>query len=257
MRAILFAGLTFLYAPIIILVVYSFTSSKLVTVWAGFSTQWYSALFNNKAMMEAATVSLQVAVISASIACVLGTMASLALRDSFKGKRLFEAGLAAPLILPEVILALSLMLFFTGLGVDKGIFTIILAHSTFTLCFVTLVVSARLKSLDKTLEEAARDLGATPFQAFMRVTLPQILPAIIAGWLLAFTLSLDDLIIASFTSGPGATTLPMRIYSQARLGITPEMNALSTLILGAVTTLVITASLLMNMARPVDVKLRP
>lgn len=246
MRIILSAGLIFLYAPIIILVIYSFTSSKLVTVWGGFSTEWYGKLLTNKVMLESAVISLKIAFISATFASILGTLASFSLRDKFKGKKLLEASLAAPLILPEVILALSLMLFFTSIGLNKGILTVILAHTTFTLSFVTLIVSARLNSFDFSQEEAARDLGATPLQAFIRVVLPQILPTIIAAWLLAFTLSLDDLIIASFTSGPGASTLPMRIYSQAKLGITPEINALSTILIGAITIIILISSFLIN-----------
>jgi len=238
-------GMAFLYLPILILVVYSFNESKLVTVWGGFSTKWYGELFRNEAFLAAAWVTLRVALISATVATVLGTLAAYALvrAGRFRGRTLFSGMIYAPLVMPEVITGLSLLLLFISIGFDRGITTIILAHITFGMCFASVVVSSRLVAFDASLEEAACDLGCTPVQAFFSVTLPVIAPAIVAAWLLAFTLSLDDLVIASFTSGPGATTLPMKIYSQVRLGVTPEINALSTLLIGFVSLGVIAASL--------------
>jgi putrescine transport system permease protein len=239
-------GFAFLYLPMIILVIYSFNASKLVTVWAGFSTVWYGELFRNEAMLDAAWVTVQVAVLSSTIATVLGTMAAYALirAGRFTGRTLFSGMIFAPLVMPEVITGLSLLLLFIGIGLDRGIVTIVLAHTTFAMCYVSVVVSSRLVSFDRSLEEAALDLGASPFEAFRLVTLPIIAPAVISGWLLAFTLSLDDLVIASFTSGPGATTLPIKIFSAVRLGVSPEINALSTIMIGLVTLGVITASLI-------------
>ncbi len=238
-------GFAFLYVPILILVVYSFNSSRLVTVWAGFSTKWYGKLFNNEQFLDAALVTLKVGIASSCIATVLGTIAALVMvrGGKFRGRTLFSGMIYAPLVMPEVITGLSLLLLFIALGVDRGVFTIVLAHATFSMCYVSVVVSSRLVSFDESLEEAALDLGCTPFDAFKSVTLPIIAPAVISGWLLAFTLSLDDLVIASFTTGPSATTLPIKIYSAVRLGVSPEINALSTLLIGAVTIGVIVASL--------------
>lgn len=238
-------GFAFLYLPMIILIVYSFNSSRLVTVWAGFSTQWYVSLFQNQAFLDAAWVTIKVAIASSTIATVLGTMAAYVLvrGGRFMGRTLFSGMIYAPLVMPEVITGLSLLLLFIGIGLDRGIFTIILAHTTFSMCFVSVVVSSRLVSFDKSLEEAALDLGCSPFDAFRLVTLPIIAPAVISGWLLAFTLSLDDLVIASFTAGPSATTLPIRIFSAVRMGVSPEINALSTIMIGIVTIGVITASI--------------
>ncbi len=235
----------FLYLPILLLIIYSFNESKLVTVWGGFSTKWYGELLRNEQFLDAAWVTLKVAVISSTIATVLGTMAALVLvrAGRFIGRTLFSGMIYAPLVMPEVITGLSLLLLFIAAGVDRGATTIILAHATFSMCYVSVVVSSRLVTFDRSLEEAARDLGCTPWDAFFSVTLPIIAPAVIAGWLLAFTLSLDDLVIASFTSGPGATTLPMRIYSAVRLGVSPEINALSTILIGLVSIGVIAASL--------------
>lgn len=239
-------GFAFLYVPMIILIVYSFNKSKLVTVWAGFSTKWYGELLSNQAMLDAAWVTIKVAVISSSIATILGTMAAYVMvrAGRFHGRTLFSGMIYAPLVMPEVITGLSLLLLFIGLNVDRGVMTIVLAHTTFSMCYVSVVVSSRLVSFDQSLEEAALDLGCSPFQAFRLVTLPIIAPAVISGWLLAFTLSLDDLVIASFTSGPAATTLPMKIWSSVRLGVSPEINALSTLMIVVVTVGVITASLI-------------
>lgn len=238
-------GFAFLYLPILILVVYSFNESKLVSVWAGFSTKWYGELFRNEAMLEAAWVTLRVAVISSTLATVLGTMAAIVLvrQGRFLGRTLFSGMIYAPLVMPEVITGLSLLLLFIGIGLDRGVLTIVLAHTTFSMCYVSVVVSSRLVTFDRSLEEAALDLGASTWEAFRLVTLPIIAPAVISGWLLAFTLSLDDLVIAQFTSGPSATTLPMKIWSSVRLGVSPEINALSTILIGLVTIGVISASL--------------
>ncbi|MBT6190130.1 MAG: ABC transporter permease subunit [Tateyamaria sp.] len=238
-------GFVFLYVPMLILVIYSFNKSKLVTVWAGFSTKWYSELLANDAFLDAAWVTVKVAVLSSSIATVLGTMAAYVLvrGGRFFGRTLFSGMIYAPLVMPEVITGLSLLLLFIGMGLDRGVLTIVLAHTTFSMCFVSVVVSSRLMTFDNSLEEAALDLGASPLDAFRLVTLPIIAPAVISGWLLAFTLSLDDLVIASFTSGPSATTLPMKIWSSVRLGVSPEINALSTILIAMVTIGVVAASL--------------
>ncbi len=229
-------GFAFLYLPILILIVFSFNESRLVTVWGGFSTRWYVALFSNQQLIDAAWVTLRVALVSATVATALGTIAGFALARfaRFRGRTLFTAMIYAPLVMPEVITGLSLLLLFVSLDWDRGYWTVTIAHTTFSMAFVAVVVQARLVGFDRTLEEAAMDLGATPFKTFFVVTLPLIAPALVAGWLLAFTLSLDDLVIASFTSGPGATTLPMRIYSQVRLGVTPEINAVSTILIAVV-----------------------
>src|SRR3954465_136298 len=239
-------GFAFLYLPIVILIVFSFNASRLVTVWGGFSTKWYVSMFSNKGLMDAAWVTMRVGVISASFATVLGTLAAITLvrYTRFRGRVLFSGMVFAPLVMPEVITGLSLLLLFVAVGLDRGFLTVTLAHITLTMCFVAVVVQSRLVSFDRSLEEAALDLGATPLKAFLSVTLPLILPAVAAGFLLAFTLSLDDLVIASFTSGPGATTLPMRIYSQVRLGVTPEINAASTLLIGVVTLGVLATTLI-------------
>ncbi len=243
-------GFAFLYLPMIILIIYSFNESKLVTVWAGFSTKWYGELLRNEAFLDAAWVTLRVAVVSSTIATILGTMAAYVLvrAGRFIGRTLFSGMIYAPLVMPEVITGLSLLLLFIGIGLDRGIFTIILAHTTFSMCYVSVVVSSRLVSFDRSLEEAALDLGCTPMEAFRLVTLPIIAPAVISGWLLAFTLSLDDLVIASFTAGPSATTLPIKIWSSIRLGVSPEINALSTILIGIVTVGVISASLISKRA---------
>jgi len=244
--AALVLGFAFLYVPIILLVVYSFNASRLVTVWGGFSTQWYASLLQNQALLDAAWVTLRVALLSATAATVLGTLAAVTLvrRGRFLGRTLFSGMVTAPLVMPEVITGLSLLLLFVAIGFDRGFWTVTLAHTTFSMCFVAVVVQSRLLSFDMSLEEAALDLGAPPLKAFLLVTLPIILPAVAAGWMLAFTLSIDDLVIASFTSGPGATTLPMQIYSQVRLGVTPEINAVSTLMIGVVALVVLVTTAL-------------
>src|SRR5210317_37739 len=243
-------GFAFLYIPIVILVVYSFNKSKLVTVWGGFSPKWYGELLQNQAFLDAAKVTLQVGVVSSTLATILGTMAAFVIvrGGRFYGRTLFSGMIYAPLVMPEVITGLSLLLLFIGLGVERGVITIVLAHTTFSMCYVSVVVSSRLVSFDRSLEEAALDLGATPAEAFRLITLPIIAPAVISGWLLAFTLSLDDLVIASFTSGPGATTLPIKIFSAVRLGVSPEINALSTIMIAIVTVGVISASLISKRA---------
>ena len=238
-------GLAFLYLPIVILVIYSFNASRLVTVWGGWSLRWYTEFFNDRAMLDAAWMSLRVAAVSATIATVLGTLAAVALTrgERFRGRTLFSGMLYAPLVMPEVISGLSLLLLFVALDAGRGFWTVTIAHTTLTMCFVAVVVQSRLGSIDRSLEEAAMDLGCDPVRAFLSVTLPLILPSIAAGWMLAFTLSLDDLVIASFTTGPGATTLPMKIFSQVKFGVTPEINAISTILIAIVATGVLTASL--------------
>jgi putrescine transport system permease protein len=242
------AGLAFLYVPLFLLVIYSFNDSRLVTVWGGWSTRWYQGLLQNQALMDAAWVSLKVAAVAATIATVLGTLAAIALvrAGPFRGRTFFAGLVYAPLVMPEVITGLALLLLFVAIDFERGFWTVALAHVTFTMCFVAVIVQSRLLTFDGSLEEAALDLGATPTRAFFSVTLPVIFPAVAAGWLLAFTLSLDDLVIASFTAGPGNTTLPMRIYSQVRLGVTPEVNAISTVFIIVITAVVLTASLAMK-----------
>jgi putrescine transport system permease protein len=234
----------------VILVIYSFNESKLVTVWAGFSTKWYAELMQNEAFLNAAWVTIKVAVMSSTLATVLGTMAAYVIvrAGRFPGRTVFSGMIYAPLVMPEVITGLSLLLLFIGIGLDRGVLTIVLAHTTFAMCYVSVVVSSRLVSFDRSLEEAALDLGCSPWQAFRLVTLPIIAPAVISGWLLAFTLSLDDLVIASFTAGPSATTLPIKIFSAVRLGVSPEINALSTIMIAIVTVGVIGASLISKQA---------
>ncbi|WP_250995365.1 ABC transporter permease [Agrobacterium vitis] len=238
-------GFAFLYVPILILVIFSFNASKLVTVWGGFSLRWYQEIWQNDSLMDAAWVTLRVGIISASLGTVLGTMAALALVrfGRFRGRMLFSGMVYAPLVMPDVITGLSLLLLFVALNVDRGLMTITLAHTSFTMCYVAIVVQSRLVTFDRSLEEAALDLGCPPVKTFFRITLPLILPAVVSGWMLAFTLSLDDLVIASFTTGPGATTVPIKIYSQVRLGVTPEINAVCTILIAVVTLGVIIASI--------------
>jgi putrescine transport system permease protein len=238
-------GLAFLYLPIVILVIYSFNASQLVTVWGGWSLRWYAEFFNDQAMLAAAVMSLRVAAVSATLATLLGTLAAVALTrgERFKGRTLFSGMLYAPLVMPEVITGLSLLLLFVALGAERGFWTVTIAHTTLTMCFVTVIVQSRLGGLDRSLEEAAMDLGCDPVRAFASVTLPLIAPAIVAGWMLAFTLSLDDLVIASFTTGPGSATLPIRIYSEVRLGVKPEINAICSLIVGSIAIVIVAASL--------------
>jgi len=243
-------GFAFLYLPIVILVIYSFNDSKLVTVWGGWSTRWYVALFHNEAFMSSAWITLRVAALSATFATILGTMAAIVLvrAGRFSGRTVFSGMVYAPLVMPEVITGLSLLLLFVAIDIARGFWTITLAHTTLTMCFVAVVVQSRLVTFDRSIEEAALDLGCRPFKSFFLITLPIIAPAVISGWMLAFTLSLDDLVIASFTTGPGASTLPMRIYSSVRLGVTPEINAACTLLIAVVTVGVIIASIMTKRA---------
>lgn len=238
-------GLAFLYLPILILVIYSFNASRLVTVWGGWSLRWYREFLGDRAMIEASWMSLRVAVSSATIATLIGTLAAVALArgERFRGRTLFSGMLYAPLVMPEVITGLSLLLLFVALNAERGFWTVTIAHTTLTMCFVAVVVQSRLGSLDRSLEEAAMDLGCAPARAFLSVTLPLIAPAIAAGWMLAFTLSLDDLVIASFTTGPGSATLPIRIYSEVRLGVKPEINAICTLVIALIAVVIVIASL--------------
>ena len=234
--AALLFGFAFLYAPIALLVLYSFNASRLVTVWGGFSTRWYASLLENDQLIASAWISLRVALVSALIATIVGTCAAIALArfGRFAGRIAFSSMIYAPLVMPEVITGLSLLLLFVALDIPRGFWTVVVAHATLGMCFVAVVVHARLVTMDRSLEEAAMDLGCTPGGALRRVTLPLAAPAIVAGYGLAFILSIDDVVIASFTSGPGSTTLPMRIYSQVRLGVTPEINAISAILIGMV-----------------------
>lgn len=239
-------GFAFLYIPIGLLVLYSFNGSRLVTVWAGFSTRWYIELMRNDRIQEAALLSLSVAATSATLATLFGGLAGYAMGrlGRFRGRLVVAGLLAAPLVMPEVISGLSLLLLFVALGqaigwpTDRGFVTIVIAHASFTLAYVAVIVQARLRLLDPALDEAAADLGSPPWRSFFSVTLPLLAPALAAGWLLAFTLSLDDLVLASFTSGPGATTLPMVIYSSVRMGLSPQINALASLFILAAGLLV-------------------
>ncbi|HEV2303303.1 MAG TPA: ABC transporter permease subunit [Stellaceae bacterium] len=243
---ILALGFGFLYLPILLLIIYSFNASRLVTVWAGFSTRWYGALAHDDEFRRAALTSLEVAAMAATLALVLGTLAGLAMARfrHFCGRLLFAFMLMAPLVVPEVILGLSLLLFFVaaqdsvGWPAGRGVLTITIAHATFGASFVSVLVRAQLARFDRALEEAALDLGARPATVLWRITLPGIRPALVSGWLLAFTLSLDDLVVASFVTGPSATTLPMAVFSSVRLGVSPEVNALASLFLAAVFVLV-------------------
>ena len=235
----LWCGLIFLYAPMLILVIYSFNESKLVTVWGGFSPKWYGELFEDQQILDAVWTSLQIAFYSSTMAVILGTLAAFVMtrfRRSW-GKLTLSNMITAPLVMPEVITGLSLLLLFVqmadtfGWPSERGMLTVWFAHSTFCAAYVAVVVSSRLRELDLSIEEAAMDLGATPFKTFFLITVPMIAPALVAGWLLSFSLSLDDLVIASFASGPGSTTLPMVVFSSVRLGVSPKINALATLII--------------------------
>ncbi|HET6467140.1 MAG TPA: ABC transporter permease [Geminicoccaceae bacterium] len=245
-------GFGFLYLPILLLVLYSFNESRLVTVWGGFSLRWYGQMLENQQLLDAAWVTVRIAMVSATAALVLGTLAAVALVRiaRFPGRTLFSGMILAPLVMPEVITGISLLLLFVSMGVARGYWTVVIAHTTFATAYVAVVVQSRLLTFDAALEEAAMDLGAPPWKAFLVVTLPIIAPALVGGWLLAFSLSLDDLVIASFTTGPGATTLPMRIYSQVRLGVTPEINAVSTVLIAVVTLGVVAAALLQKRRLP-------
>jgi len=250
------AGFLFLYLPIVLMIVFSFNESRLVTVWGGFSTKWYGELFRNQQILGAAWLSFKIAAMNATGATVLGTLAGLALTrfGRFRGRPLLTGLATAPLVMPEVITGLSLLLLFVameqafGWPAGRGTLTIIIAHTTFALAYVAVVVQSRLTGMDPSIEEAAMDLGARPAKVFFVITLPIIMPALVSGFLLAFTLSLDDLVISSFVSGPGATTLPMVIYSKVRLGLSPEINALATLMVVIVALGVVAAGLVLNQA---------
>jgi putrescine transport system permease protein len=247
-------GFAFLYVPIISLVVFSFNESRLVTVWGGFSTKWYGALIQNQQILDAAWLSLKVAAVSATLAVVLGTFAGMILArfGPFRGRTLLSGMTTAPLVMPEVITGLSLLLLFVtleqliGWPAGRGMTTIIIAHVTFAMAFVTVVVQSRLAQIDESLEEAAQDLGARPAKVFFLITLPIIFPALLSGWLLAFTLSLDDLVIASFVAGPGSSTLPMVVFSKVRLGVSPDINALATILVAVVAVGVVIAGFAMS-----------
>ena len=242
-------GFGFLYIPMLILVIYSFNASRLVTVWAGFSTKWYVELFQDQQLLDAAWMSLKIAFLTACMCLVMGMLASLALvrLGRFRGKMSFAGMITAPLVMPEVITGLSLLLLFVAMEKSfgwpggRGMLTIWIAHVTFSTAFVTVILSSRLKEIDRSLEEAGMDLGASPLKVFFVITIPIITPALLAAWLLAFTLSLDDLVIASFVSGPGSTTLPMKVFSSVRLGISPKINALASIIIALVSLGVLTA----------------
>lgn len=246
-------GFAFLYVPILSMIVYSFNESRLVTVWGGFSTKWYGVLFQDRQMLQSAWLSLRIAAVTATGAVIIGTLAGFALArfGRFRGRTLFSGMVSAPLVMPEVITGLSLLLLFVALAPlplfpdQRGFSTITIAHMTLTLSYVAVIVQSRLATLDESLEEAAMDLGARPAKVFLVITLPIISPAVLSGWLLAFTLSLDDLVIASFTAGPSTNTLPMMIFSKVRLGVTPEINALATLMVGLVTAGVLAAGMWM------------
>ncbi|MCK6453638.1 MAG: ABC transporter permease subunit [Alphaproteobacteria bacterium] len=243
--AALAAGFALLYLPILALAVYSFNDGRMVAVWSGWSLRWYRSLIDNRLMLDSARVTLAAGAVSATLALVAGTAAALVLARAgrFLGRSAFAGLVYVPLVMPEVIIGISLLLLFVQLDLDRGFPTLVVAHASFSAAFVTVVVHSRLVTVDRSIEEAALDLGSPPAKTFFLVTVPMIAPAMAAAWLLAFTLSLDDLVIASFATGPGATTLPMRVYSQVRLGVTPEINAISTLFIAAVAGVVALASL--------------
>jgi len=247
-------GYAFLYGPILSLMIYSFNESRLVTVWSGFSIKWYVALLQNNALLNAAWLSIKIASLNAFLAVVLGTLAAIALVrfKNTRGRASLSVMVTAPLVMPEIIVGLSLLLLFVamekllGWPDGRGQITILLAHITFSMAYVAVIVQSRLAHMDQSLEEAALDLGARPIKVFFTITLPIIAPSLVAGWLLAFTLSLDDLVIASFVSGPGSTTLPMVVYSSVRMGVSPQINALATIIITLVSIAVLIAGIIMS-----------
>ncbi len=249
-------GFAFFYVPILSMIVYSFNVSRLATVWGGFSTKWYVSLLSNDKVIDALILSLQIAVVSATFATILGTMAGITLArfTKFRGRTLFSGLVTAPLIMPEVITGISMLIFFilmadwVGWPGSRGFTTITLAHITFSMVFVTTIVNARMVQADRTIEEAAMDLGSRPWQVMFDITLPVISPAILSGWLLAFTISLDDVVISSFVTGPGNTTLPLLVWSKVKLGVTPDINALATLMVLTVGIGVIVAGIVLNRA---------
>lgn len=254
--SVMIFGFAFFYIPILSMIIYSFNASRLATVWGGFSTKWYVALFTNDKVIDALILSLKIALVSATIATILGTMSGIVLAryTKFRGRTLFSGLVTAPLIMPEVITGISLLIFFILLGdwigwpASRGFTTITLAHITFSAVFVTTIVHARMLQADRAIEEAAMDLGSRPWQVMFDITLPVISPAILSGWLLAFTISLDDVVITAFTTGPGSTTLPLLIWSKVKLGVTPDINALATLMVVTVGLGVVAAGIIMNRA---------
>ena len=249
-------GFAFFYIPILSMIVYSFNASRLATVWGGFSTKWYASLFSNDKVIDALILSLKIALISATFATILGTMAGITLArfTKFRGRTLFSGLVTAPLIMPEVITGISMLVFFilmadwVGWPGQRGFTTITLAHITFSMVFVTTIVNARMVQSDRAIEEAAMDLGSRPWQVMFDITLPVISPAIVSGWLLAFTISLDDVVISSFVTGPGYTTLPLLVWSKVKLGVTPDINALATLMILVVGIGVVAAGIIMSRA---------
>lgn len=247
-------GFAFLYVPILLLIVFSFNESKLVTVWGGFSFKWYGELFQDDQLLGAAKISLVIAAMSATLATLLGTMAGLMMArfGRFKGRTLFSGMITAPMVMPEVITGLAILLMFvvleelTGWPDGRGITTITIAHTTFAMAYVTIVIQSRLSQMDDSVEEAAMDLGARPLKVFFLITLPIIAPALVSGWLLAFTLSLDDLVTTSFAAGPSSSTLPMVVFSSVRLGVTPKINALATILVGLATMAIVVAGYIMH-----------
>ena len=253
--SILCFGIAVLYIPIVVLIGYSFNASELVNVWGGFSTAWYSELLHNRQILNAAALSLEVGVVASTGAVILGTLAAIALTRyrTFRGKLLLTGMVNAPLVMPEVVTGITQLLLFVSMlqffgWPHRGFTTIVIAHVAFCTAYVTITVQSRLLSADRSLEEAAMDLGAGPVRAFCDTTLPIIAPALAAGWLLSFTLSLDDLVISSFVSGPGASTLPMVIYSKVKLGLSPDVNALASIIICVVGLCVLLAGYLMRRA---------
>ena len=247
-------GYAFLYVPIVSVVIYSFNDSRLVTLWGGFSIRWYVSLLSDEELLGAALLSLRIAAVSATVATALGALVAVALHrlTRLRGRLLLTGMISAPLVMPEIITGLSLLFLFISMAnligwpITRGATTITIAHITFSMAYVAVVVRSRLAGMDESLEEAAMDLGGRPLAVFFDVTVPMLLPALIAGWLLAFTLSLDDLVISSFVSGPGATTLPMLIFAKVRLGVTPDINAIATIIIVLVTLGVTTAALIVR-----------
>lgn len=242
-------GYAFLYIPLVLVIIYSFNDSRIATIWGGFSTRWYGELLRNDQVLDATFLSLRIAFTSATAATIMGTMAGLVLArfGRFKGRTLFSGMITSPMVMPEVITGLSLLLLFvtlqqlTGWPGQRGFSTITIAHTTFSMAYVAIIVQSRLTSMDESLEEAAMDLGGHPLRVVFDITVPLIAPAMMAGWLLAFTLSLDDLVIASFVSGPGSSTLPMYIFSKVKLGVSPDINALATLIIAVISLGVLVA----------------
>ena len=250
---VLFFGIAILYLPILVLIVFSFNASSLVNVWGGFSTTWYGQLLHNRQVLEAALLSVEVGFVASTGAVIMGTLASIALLrfPRFRGHLLLTGMVSAPLVMPEIITGITQLLLFVSMlqllsWPHRGFTTIVIAHVAFCMAYVTVTVQSRLQSADRSLEEAAMDLGASPARAFIDVTLPIIAPALLSSWLLSFTLSLDDLVISSFVSGPGAGTLPMVIYSKVKLGVSPDINALASLIICAVGVCIIVAGAIMR-----------